>query len=93
MVPCLPADAASRAGPSLTPENIRAPDSCLPCEFQSAKSLQRLQDLVRESIQNSTAALELCTALEREADELKRGLEAQGVTRAEGRELHLRTRE
>jgi len=41
---------------------------------QGAKSLQRLQDLIRESIQSNNAALGLCEALEHESRQLRNHL-------------------
>ena len=44
---------------------------------QSAKSLQRLQELMRESISSNEAALGLCEALEHDAAALKRTCDAE----------------
>merc|ERR1719451_288769 len=44
---------------------------------QGAKSLQRLQELIRESILSNNAALALCEALEHDASEMRRCLQAE----------------
>ena len=42
---------------------------------QGSKSLQRLQELIRESIQSNNAALDMCEALEADATELRNRLQ------------------